>query len=55
MRCLRCDGLMVRDRFIDMLGAILHIDAWRCIACGNVVDEVILRNRRAGAGRHVAR
>lgn len=54
MRCLRCDGLMVRDRFIDMLGAVLHIDAWRCIACGNVIDSVILRNRLARSNRRAA-
>jgi hypothetical protein len=51
MTCPRCKGLLVRDRFFDLQDTALHIDAWRCVSCGDVLDPVILanrRNRRAG-------
>ena len=41
MRCERCDGLMVTDHYIDMEGAGLWLKAWRCMCCGNVVDNQI--------------
>jgi hypothetical protein len=48
MGCKRCQGLMVGERLMD-----LHSDsgrfvcaAWRCVVCGDVVDPVILNNRR---------
>jgi len=40
MTCLRCDGHMIRDS--------LYREGpwwWRCYACGERVDGVILRNR----------
>jgi len=45
MSCPRCHGLMVKDRFFDLLDSVLHIDAWRCISCGEVLDGTIRRNR----------
>ncbi len=47
-RCERCQGLMVQDQSLDLLdtGDDFIIWTWRCIACGNIVDPVILRNRR---------
>jgi hypothetical protein len=41
MRCERCDGLMVMDHYIDMEGGELWLNAWRCMCCGNVVDNQI--------------
>ena len=46
-RCGRCDGLMVEERFIDLLDDTGHLQftAFRCVQCGEVVDPVILHNR----------
>lgn len=38
-RCLRCSGLMVIEPGVDC-------PVWRCVQCGEVIDPVILRNRR---------
>ena len=48
MRCERCNGLMVIQRFGDLLddSGRMFFNAWRCISCGEVVDAVILGNRR---------
>jgi hypothetical protein len=43
MKCYRCGGAMVYEKFYG------HDDrywGWRCIICGEIVDEVILENRR---------
>ena len=40
--CRRCQGLMIPDRVWD--GRVTTV-AWRCIVCGEFVDEVIQRNR----------
>jgi hypothetical protein len=49
MRCARCEGLMVREKFED-LGALGPNDyeyaGWRCINCGEIVDPVIAAHRR---------
>lgn len=48
-QCTRCGGLMVADRYIDLLDDTgkLEFIADRCIQCGEVVDHTILRNRMA--------
>lgn len=48
MKCVRCRGLMVRDHFYDLLDDTgrLSFRGWRCVGCGNVLDPVIVRNRR---------
>ena len=49
MRCVRCNGLMVREKFDDLggLGSSDHESAgWRCINCGAIVDPVIAAHRR---------
>jgi hypothetical protein len=51
MRCRRCKGLLVRDRLYDLYDTQLHSEAWRCIACGDLLDAVILRNRSARSTR----
>ncbi len=45
MTCRRCKGLLVRDRLYDLYDTRLHLEAWRCIACGDLLDPVILRNK----------
>jgi ferredoxin len=50
-RCTRCGGLMVAERYIDLLDDTgqLEFTADRCIQCGEVIDQTILRNRMAQA------
>ena len=47
MRCRRCRGLMVKDRLYDLYDTQWQLNAWRCVACGDLLDAVILRNRVA--------
>jgi len=53
MHCQRCQSLMVFDRFLDVYGDTGHLwfRGWRCVACGDIVDPVILVNRRRPAPR----
>ena len=47
--CTRCGGLLVEERCMDIgesLGGYWFM-AMRCVQCGDIVDEVILRNRHA--------
>ncbi|MDR4480589.1 MAG: hypothetical protein R3B37_12710 [Nitrospira sp.] len=47
--CTRCGGLLVDERCMDIgesLGGYWFM-AMRCIQCGDLIDEVILRNRYA--------
>jgi hypothetical protein len=48
MTCERCDGLMVSERIHDFHGmsSDLCTNGYRCLICGNLVDEMILENRR---------
>lgn len=39
--CVRCGGFMVTEQLIDQ-------PAHRCVQCGEVIDPVILQNRRRG-------
>ncbi len=52
MTCERCDGLMVSERIYDLQGlsSDLHIDGYRCLLCGNVIDATILEHRKRSAG-----
>jgi hypothetical protein len=43
MKCGRCGGLMVYENFYTLEIANLH--EWRCVPCGEIVDQVILENR----------
>jgi hypothetical protein len=45
MACDRCHGLLVQDHCYDLLDNDVSLTAWRCIACGNIIDSVILKNR----------
>jgi len=48
MKCHRCGGVMVCERIYGPDG---HFLGWRCIQCGEIIDEVILENRQVGTGR----
>ncbi len=42
MRCHRCDSVMVYEK---LYGLHEHFWGWRCICCGEIVDQIILENR----------
>ena len=46
-RCQRCSGYMANEMCTDLQSDSGYSTFWvsRCIQCGNMVDEVILRNR----------
>jgi hypothetical protein len=46
MKCHRCGSMMVYERFY---GPHEHFVGWRCILCGEIIDQVILENRHAGS------
>ena len=45
--CRRCSGYMAHEMFTDLECGIRLSTSWvhRCIQCGDMIDEVILRNR----------
>jgi uncharacterized Zn finger protein len=51
MHCSRCHGTMTLERFCDQYDETgqLCFMGWRCLTCGEVVDPVIMRNRRERA------
>ena len=50
MQCGRCHGLMITESFTDLLDDTgkLRFAGWRCVACGEIVDPVIVSNRLRG-------
>ncbi|MBP1698768.1 MAG: hypothetical protein H6Q41_3956 [Deltaproteobacteria bacterium] len=42
MNCPRCQGVMAFEKFY---GPHENFFGWRCIYCGEIVDQVILDNR----------
>lgn len=42
MKCPKCKGRMYTEKYYDFVRAF---DAWKCSACGEVIDPVILTNR----------
>ncbi|MCP9465731.1 MAG: hypothetical protein NNA25_13175 [Nitrospira sp.] len=51
MVCHRCQGLMHPIDPLDPLDAMRTgkcetMQAWRCISCGNLIDPIIIQNRR---------
>jgi hypothetical protein len=46
--CIRCGGLMVREACMDLQNSTDELDCLvaRCVQCGEILDPVILRNRR---------
>ena len=53
MKCTRCHGLMVEDHLLDVKESLgpMWITTWRCVACGNIVDPLILKHRAAQASQ----
>jgi hypothetical protein len=51
MMCHRCRGLLIEEHCYDLLDHEISLRAWRCISCGNIVDSVILKNRREQKAR----
>lgn len=47
MRCLRCQGCLVPERFVDLMDDTgqLHCDGWRCVNCGAILDPVVLERK----------
>jgi hypothetical protein len=45
-KCLRCGGLMVAEPCTDFWDNAETSAVRRCVQCGEVIDPVILRNRR---------
>ncbi|MDF0676972.1 MAG: hypothetical protein P0120_21955 [Nitrospira sp.] len=54
--CPRCTGLMVVEQgFESMLGSSeADVLLRRCVQCGDIVDPVILQNRRSQRGSELA-
>ena len=48
MRCHRCSNLMVYERFY---GVDDRYSGWRCVLCGEIIDQIILENRQTKRGR----
>jgi hypothetical protein len=44
MKCDRCGSAMVQEKFY---GSQEHFLGWKCIYCGEIVDYLILQNRRS--------
>ena len=53
MICHRCQGLMYPFELRDWVGGRGRDpwDAWQCIACGEIVDPVIVNNRSLIKGK----
>jgi hypothetical protein len=43
MKCDRCGSAMIQEKFY---GPQEHFLGWRCIFCGEIIDYLILENRR---------
>jgi hypothetical protein len=48
MTCFRCSNPMFYQKFY---GTEEHYSGWKCIFCGEVLDQVILENRCRGKNR----
>ena len=42
MKCPKCKGRMYAEKYYDF---VRTFDAWKCCACGEVLDPTILANR----------
>jgi tRNA(Ile2) C34 agmatinyltransferase TiaS len=48
-QCHRCGGLMVPERVVEM-----GSHDWRCVSCGERIDQVILAHRQQNVAREQA-
>lgn len=44
MKCDRCGSVMIREKFY---GSQEHFLGWKCIYWGEIIDYLILKNRRS--------
>lgn len=42
MKCPKCDGLMISQRFADYF---ITFYGFKCVNCGSIVDKTIVQNR----------
>jgi hypothetical protein len=42
VECDRCSGMMIHEEFFGPNGPFF---SWRCLICGEVVDQTIIENR----------
>jgi len=42
MKCARCGGAMIFERFQATMEIFY---AWRCVNCGDIMDQVVQKNR----------
>ena len=56
IRCSRCMGLMVVEQGFDSrLGSSEDdLSLRRCVQCGEVIDPIILKNRRSQLGNELS-
>lgn len=47
MECRRCRGLMVLDGLVCSEEEMVWLDVWRCMNCGDLLDQAIEMHRRA--------
>ena len=52
MTCNRCQGMMVQDYMTDLEDSTEYVwlPVWRCFACGEVMEDRIVRHRLAQTG-----
>jgi len=43
MKCNRCSGVIIPER---VYGYEAIFEGWKCVSCGEVFDELVLRNRQ---------
>ena len=48
-KCNRCGGMMVQEK---MYYGTEHFWVWKCIYCGDYIDQVILENRQIQKSNH---
>ena len=48
MKCHRCGGIMTHEKFYCLHD---HFWGWRCVACGEIIDQEILANRLSPEGK----
>jgi hypothetical protein len=57
MNCHRCDGFMCPVDLLVEASSSGHdsVSGWRCVACGEIIDLVIVQNRFRLRDRRIVR
>lgn len=53
MKCPKCKGSMVYETFTNQDNLAWHYDGWRCLYCGEVLDPVIIANKKASKNNNL--